>query len=557
MKMAISPLAGKPAVKSKLVTRDQICRAYFNWRGIRLNPVKNGTSGHRGVTGQGVSELLVRAMTQALADIIKLKGSFGPKLSPEIEPLLGIKPGTVDTIIMGKDVRYTSDLAQITAAEVFAANGIKVTINKDGRSTPTPVISHRILAGNGRGEKSEGVILTASHNPPEEAGYKTNGRDGGPNTNTGSIDELANYYLTYSEWIKKMRHEEALKRKLKIEEDFITPYVEDLKNAVNFEAIKKGGPFAVSPLGGSASGIYEKINEIYGTNIKVILPEPDPAGSNRTYDWDGKLRGDPSSKYVMMAVDKFWQDLQAKGYKAIYANDNDADRFGGIDATGILNPNHVLCVLFDYLCENRKFPSSMGIGRTIGTTHMLDLIADHYGRPSYEVDVGFKWYVEGLLSGKYALAGEESAGLSFPRFNGSVWVTEKDGIAANLLMMEVIAKTGKDIGTLYGELAQKYGAHQYKRIDSPATAEKKANLKALIADPKKVESMLSDKMIAGKKIERIKVGDGIKVVLEGGIWVLFRASGTEDIIKVYMEERGVSLETANKAAEELAGLLNL
>jgi len=558
--MAISPLAGKLANRSRLATNEQMRRAYYNKSSIPgMIPIKNGTSGHRGVTGEGFTELHVLAMTQALSDIITNKGSFGPELSQEMKNILGIKEcSRVDTIVIGKDVRYASDFAQKTAARIFAANGYTVMINNNNeRSTPTPVISHRILGENKKGENVEGVIITASHNPPEEAGYKTNGRDGGPNTNTKPIDELANYYLRHSDGIRRIPYEIALRKGFIITKDLIKPYVEDLKYVIDMKSIRMSGGFAVTPLGGSANGIYEAINERYGTNIKVVLPEPDPAGANRTYDHDGKLRGDPSSVYVMMAVDKFWNSLKAKGYKAIFANDNDADRFGAIDSTGILNPNHALCVLFDYLCADRNFPVSMGIGRTIGTTHMLDLIAKHYGRSSHEVNVGFKWYVKGLLTGTYVLAGEESAGLSFPRFDGSVWTTEKDGIAANLLMMEIMAKTGKDIGTLYGELAQKYGAHKYERVDAPATDEKKERLAALIADPGKVESILNDIKIAGQAVKSKKIGDGIKVVLEDGTWVLFRASGTENIIKVYKETRGNTLEPANKAAEELIRLLNL
>jgi phosphoglucomutase len=257
----------------------------------------------------------------------------------------------------------------------------------------------------------------------------------------------------------------------------------------------------------------------------------------------------------MMAVQGMREKL---GVPFIGANDNDADRFGGEDVTeGILDPNHVLCVLFDYLARTRGYDQSMGIGRTIGTTHMLDRIAGNYGRPFYEVNVGFKYYVEGLQTGKYVLAGEESAGLSLPRLNGSTWVTEKDGIAAVLLMMEAIAQSGKDIGTLYGELVALYGPHQYERIDAPATAAKKTRLGQLAKDRQEVENLLAGKKIAGKTIERLVVGDGIKVVLEGGIWVLKRASGTEDIIKDYREERGDTLATAQKASEEIDHYLGL
>jgi phosphoglucomutase len=543
---SLHPLAGKKARPEDLYTREQITEWYTRPQGD-LEPVKNGTSGHRGHTGKGFCELHVAAMTQALVDIRKEKGTFGPYLPDTLKE----KP--LGPVIIGKDVRYASDLAQQTAAEVFAGNGMKVLINQGGRSTPTPVVSHTILNRVAQGEKVEGVVITASHNPPEDAGYKSNGLNGGPNTATGPIDAKANYYLQNSGSVKRMSYPEALQRGLVAEADLVAPYIMDLKNVVDLEMVKQER-FAATPLGGSAQGYYEAVNAHYGTKIEVVLPEADPTSSNRTYDWDGKLRGDPSSPYVMMAVTGIREKL---GVPFIGANDNDADRFGGEDSTGILNPNHILCVLFDYLAGNRGFKTAMGIGRTIGTTHMLDLIAQNHGRPFYEVNVGFKYYVAGLLEGKYVMAGEESAGLSLPRRDGSVWVTEKDGIAAVLLMMEVMAKTGKDIGTLYGELEDKYGPHQYEREDTPAVAAQKNRLIRLAADENQVKALLDGKKIAGRTIERMAVGDGIKVVLEGGVWVLKRASGTENIIKDYREERGDGLKTARKASEEIASYLGL
>jgi len=540
------PLAGQKARPEDLFTKEQITQWYTQPEGD-LEPVKNGTSGHRGHTGKGFSEYHVAAMTQALVDIRKEKGTFGPYM-PET---LAEKP--LGPVIMGKDVRYASDLAEITAAEVFAGNDMQVMVQQGKRSTPTPVVSHAILTRVARGEKVEGVIITASHNPPQDAGYKSNGLNGGPNTETGPIDTKANVYLRDTSGIKRMKYEEAVQTGRLVETDFLTPYVEDLVNVVDMEVIKQER-FAVTPLGGSAHGYYEAINVRYGTRIEVVLSEEDPNCSNRSYDWDGKLRGDPSSEYVMMAVQGIREKL---GTPFIGANDNDADRFGGEDSTGILNPNHVLCVLFDYLASNRGFNASMGVGRTIGTTHMIDEIAKTHGRPWYEENVGFKHYVKGLMEGKYALAGEESAGLSFPRMNGKLWVTEKDGIAAVLLMMEAMAKTGKDIGTLYADLVKKYGPYQYEREDAPARPEKKARLIHLAKDETQVKSLLSGKKIAGREIERLKIGDGIKVVLTGGVWVLKRASGTEDIIKDYREERGDSLETARKASKEIDEYLGL
>jgi phosphoglucomutase len=541
---------------TSFITEADMKKAYYGWRDFedKLIPVKSGTSGHRGVTGIGFSEKHVRSIIQAAIDLRRTNGTFGPALCPQLAKPLEGKP--LGPIVLGKDARYASNFAHKDAVEVIAGNDMTVIVHKGERETPTPVISWEILRRNRKGENVEGVIITASHNPPEEAGIKTNGRDGGPNTLTKPLDNKANYYMKkeYSE-IKSIPLEKAKEKGLVIEADMVTPYVEDLKNVVKIDIIKGSSlAFGVTPLGGSAHGYYQAVNATYGTKIRTFLADCDPSGSCRTMDWDGKLRGDPSSKYVMMAVKGIREN---NGLAAIFANDNDSDRFGGEDPSGTLNPNHVLCVLFNYLATERGFNSDMGIGRTIGSTHMLDKIAKSLNRPFYETNVGFKHYVEGLINGKYVLAGEESAGLSLPRLDGSLWVTEKDGIAANLLMMEVIAKTGKDIGALYKELESKFGKYNYERIDSPATDEKKSRLAALAGNPKEVEGLLFGKKIAGRSIERMKVGDGVKIVLENDVWVLFRASGTENIIKVYREERGDSLKTAVKATEELQSLLKL
>ncbi|MFA5839458.1 MAG: phosphoglucomutase [Candidatus Margulisiibacteriota bacterium] len=552
--MTIHQLAGQKPERIALVTREAMRQRFWD-QPANTFPVKNGTSGHRGLTGAGFNWLHVASMTQALCDIRHARGTFGPELSPAlVAAFTANASGKPGVIIMGKDVRFTSDEAQIVAAEVFAANGFTIIINKDGRATPTPVVSHSILARNLRGEAAEGVVITASHNPPDDAGYKSNGLNGGPNTETKPIDQLANKYMANPEKIRRMDYADAVKKGLIIETDLVTPYVEDLSNVVRMEVIKSGGKFAATSLGGSAWGYYSAIAAKYGLDLTELLGTPDPAGEHRTYDWDGRLRGDPSSTYVMQAVAGLRKSLNAL---FLGANDNDADRFGAEDSTGILNPNHVLCVLFDYLAKNRGFDATMGIGRTIGTTHMLDLIAATQGRPSKEVPVGFKWYVDGLINSKYVLAGEESAGLSFPRLNGQPWVTEKDGIATVLLMMEICANTGKDIGTLYGELVSQHGQHLYERIDLPATAAKKALLAQLAANSAGTNAMLEGKRIAGKRVERTVIGDGVKVVLEGGIWVLKRASGTEDIIKDYREERGETLDTARQASQEIDSLLGL
>ena len=544
------PLAGRRPDPATLVTREELERRYFHPDG-ELRPVKNGTSGHRGPTGPAFCERHVAAMTQALVDIRRQRGTFGPADSDD--PVANLRGRPAGPIVLGKDVRFSSDFAQITAAEVLAGNGLRVIVHRGGRATPTPVVSHTILTANAAGQNVEGGIITASHNPPDEAGYKSNGLDGGPNTRTRPIDERANAYLRDPSGIRRIPLDRAVRDGLIIERDLVTPYVEDLASVVDLDAVR-GVRFAATPLGGSAHGYYEAVDALHRTDIRVLLAAPDPRSADRTYDWDGKLRGDPSSSFVMQAV----AGMRAKlDVPFVGANDNDADRFGGEDPGGVLNPNHVLCVLFDYLCRTRGFDAARGVGRTIGTTHLLDRIAREHGRPVHEVDVGFKWYVRGLLDGRYVLAGEESAGLSIPRKDGRPWVTEKDGILAVLLMMEVIARTGKNIGTLYRELEARHGPHRYERIDTAATATKKARLQALSGRRAEVESLLAGKRIAGLAVERLVVGDGVKVVLADGVWVLKRASGTEDIIKDYREERGETLDTARRASAELDCLLGL
>ncbi len=547
----IHPLAGTFPNPADIISRSVLKRDYFGPQG-ELKPVKNGTSGHRGVTGQGFSEAHVAAMTQALVDIRRARGTFGPADSDS--PAVNLGGGVPGAVVIGKDVRHASDFALRTAVEVFAGNGVPVILHAGDRATPTPVVSHTIRAGIARGANLEGAIITASHNPPEQAGYKSNGLDGGPNTRTAPVDERANELLGNPGQVRRIPLGRAVSEGLVQQRDLITPYVRDLASVVDFSVLR-GQRFAASPLGGAAHGYYGAINDIHGTDIRVFLDEPDPSAQHRTRDWDGALRGDPSSPYVMKAVEGLRAQADAP---FIGANDNDADRFGGEDSGGSLDPNHVLCVLFDFLCKHRDLPPSMGIGRTIGTTHVLDLVAAHHGRPVHEVDVGFKWYVSGLRKGRYLLAGEESAGLSLPRMDGSPWVTEKDGIAAVLLMMEAITKNeGLDISGQYARLEERYGPHRYERVDMPAEPAHKARLQALARDPDEVRRRLEGRRPAGRGIERLVVGDGVKVVLEGGIWVLKRPSGTEDIVKDYREERGESLDTVRRASEELDWLLGL
>ncbi|MBN1770700.1 MAG: phosphoglucomutase, alpha-D-glucose phosphate-specific, partial [Deltaproteobacteria bacterium] len=348
------PLAGKRPDPATLVTRERMERAYLHPEG-ELRPIKNGTSGHRGPTGVGFSERHVAAMTQALCDIRRERGTWGPAASDD--PATNLCHGLPGPIVLGKDVRFTSDLAQRTAVEVFAGNGLPVLIHRGGRATPTPVVSHAIVIGNEWGGNVEGAIVTASHNPPDDAGYKSNGMDGGPNTRTKPIDERANALLGDPSAIRRMDYDRAVREGLVIEVDLVLPYVQDLVAVIDFDVLR-GHRFAASPLGGSACGYYEAIAGHHDLEIEVVVGEPDPASANRTYDWDGKLRGDPSSPWAMQAVAGHRERL---GVPLLGANDNDADRFGAEDSTGVLNPNHVLCVLFDYLCTHRSFDAAKGV----------------------------------------------------------------------------------------------------------------------------------------------------------------------------------------------------
>lgn len=560
----LSPLAGKRAIPENLLSRGDISQRYFGCNNFmdKIGPFESGTSGKRGRVGPEFCQGHTIAAAHSAVDLIEEQGRFGPPVPASMEKAFEGKAH--GPVIIGKDVRFVSDMIQDDLVETLTSRGIPVVIQKGGTATPTPVISFEILRRNKNGEKVEGMIATASHNSPGDkkkeghAGLKTNGFDGGPNTDTKPLDEKANKYLKDPQKLIEgaKNHPGGGNKELIEEADLMTQYVSELKDVVNMDAIRESGmAFGVSPLGGSACGYYEAVNKMYGTNIRVFYGEPDPSGSCRTYDWDEELRGDTTSEFAMMALEGIREKY---GLVAVYANDNDADRFGGIDSHGLINPDHALAVAFDYLCSHRNFDPSMGVGRTIATTHMQDAIADYYNRPHYEYNVGFKYFVKGLQERKYVLVGEESGGGVFPRFDGSVWVTEKDGIAFNLLMMEIAAVTGMDIETYYQKvLVPRFGAYQKERIDSEATQAKKDILAALIANKEATEKLIRERKYAGRKVVNVTIGDGVKVELEGGVWVLFRASGTENIIKIYREEHGKNLDTARAATLELASVLNL
>lgn len=561
----LHPLSGKRAQRKELIQRQEMYKRYKAKNSPF--PVHSSAVGHLGLAcspantfhkgGGWFTESHVAAIAQSLATIKDVDGCYGPKTEGDKGKVASELKGP---ILVTRDERYLSEFALKTVVDVLVANGYQVIVQKGGRSVPTPVASHRIIRGNYNQENIEGVLITASIQSPEYGGIKTNGRDGAPNTETGRIDEVANHFLRHQKLIKKLppdktKRADLLDSMVK-EEDLIFPYIMDLENIVDIDAIKKAGPiFGATSLGGGAHGIYSMINLLFGTQIREFHAIPNPTGSVRTYAWNGMLSFDPSDPSVMKAIsghrDKF-------GLKLIVANDNSAGWFGGEDSHGTLHPDHALCVAFDYLCSHRNFPLSMGLGRAITATHMYDEIAKFHKRPYYEYNVGWKHYVKGLTRGLYALAVDHGRSAAFPRFDGSVWTTEKDSIALNLLMMEIQAVTGMDPETYYQKLLiPRFGQFNKETIDTYAPQDTRSRIASLIANKEETENLIMGNLIAGRKVESVKLGDGIKVVLEGGVWVLLRASVPEDIIRVYLEERGPSLANAVKAPNELKQILGL
>jgi phosphoglucomutase len=440
---------------------------------------------------------------------------------------------------MGMDTHALSEAALATAIEVFAANRVEVMIQKDLRYTPTPVISHAILTYN-RDKKrglADGVVITPSHNPPEDGGFKYNPPEGGPadTETTRIIEERANAILARGlKNIRRVPFEKALKSGSVHEHDYVSPYVEDLKNVVDMEAIANAGMrIGVDPLGGGSIDFWDPITDRYGLSLEVVNRIIDPTFSFMTMDKDGKIRMDCSSPYAMERL------IQLKDkFDIAFGNDPDVDRHGIVTrGTGLMNPNHYLSVAILYLFQNRPgWRQDAVVGKTLVSTSMIDRVAASLGRRLSEVPVGFKWFVEGLIDGTYGFGGEESAGASFLRRDGTAWTTDKDGIIMDLLACEIMAKTGKDPAELYRDLENRFGKSFYKRIDAPATSEQRAVIKKL------TPAMIAAKELAGEPIiatftrapgNNADIG-GIKIVAANG-WFAARPSGTEDINKIYME----------------------
>jgi phosphoglucomutase len=522
--MAISPLAGKPAPKEMLVDLAKLEGEYYTRTPDMGDPnqsVAFGTSGHRGSSLRGsFNEPHILAITQAICDYRRGQGTDGP-------------------LYMGKDTHALSGPAQRTALEVLAANGVHTVIQQDDGVTPTPVISRAILVYN-RGRKAhlaDGIVVTPSHNPPEDGGIKYNPPNGGPADTdvTKWTQDRANAFLREGNaGVKRMPFEKAFKAASTSQEDFILPYVQDLGNVIDMEIIREAGlVLGVDPLGGAAVHYWEPINRVYKLNIAVVNPTVDPTFSFMTVDHDGKIRMDCSSPHAMARL----VGLKDR-FRLAFANDPDSDRHGIVTpSAGLMNPNHYLAVAIRYLLTHRpQWPTGALVGKTLVSSGMIDRVVAKLGRRLCEVPVGFKWFVPGLVDGSFCFGGEESAGASFLRRDGTVWTTDKDGPIMNLLAAEITARTGKDPGEHYRELTAEFGNPLYRRIDASATPEQKERLGKLSPDAVTASTLAGDQITA--KLTKAPGNNasigGLKVITANG-WFAARPSGTENIYKIYAE----------------------
>ena len=521
---ALSPLAGKPAPKAMLIDVAWLEREYFERQpdvSDRNQLVAFGTSGHRGSSLHGAfNEAHILAITQAICDYRRGRGIDGP-------------------LYMGKDTHALSGPAQRTALEVLAANGVETIIQENDGVTPTPVISRAILVYNRNRKEhfADGIVITPSHNPPEDGGFKYNPPNGGPADTdvTGWVQNRANDFLRAgNKDVKRVPFDKAFRAAATHQEDFILPYVRDLRNVVDIDAIRAAKlKLAVDPLGGAARPYWEPINSIYGLEVEVVNPKIDPTFSFMTVDHDGKIRMDCSSPYAMARL----VGLKDQ-YQVAFANDPDSDRHGIVTpVAGLMNPNHYLAVAIQYLLTHRpQWHKDVVVGKTLVSSSMIDRVVTRLERKLSEVPVGFKWFVAGLVDGSFCFGGEESAGASFLRHDGTVWTTDKDGPIMDLLAAEITACTGKDPGQHYQELTVEFGNPYYTRIDAPATPEQKAKLQELSPDAVKESDLAGEAIIA--KLTRAPGNNapigGLKVVAKNG-WFAARPSGTENIYKIYAE----------------------
>ena len=542
--MSIHPLAGKTAPQDILTNIPLLIANYYSVTPESENSdqtVSFGTSGHRGSSFNGsFNELHILAICQALCEYRASKDITGP-------------------LFLGKDTHALSEPAFISALEVFAANNVEVRIQAGGGYTPTPVISHAILNHNlaRKSGLADGVVITPSHNPPQDGGFKYNPPHGGPADTdvTSIIQTRANELLVNKlNGLKRCSYKTALNASSTRSIDFILPYAQDLKNVVNMNAISASGmKIGVDPMGGSGIDYWEPIADLYSLNLEVVNKRVDPTFSFMPVDKDGKIRMDCSSSYAMNQL----IELKDK-FDIAFGNDPDYDRHGIVTSSaGLLNPNHYLAVAIEYLFTHRsEWRNSVGIGKTLVSSGMIDRVANSIGAQLNEVPVGFKWFVDGLNNGTLGFGGEESAGASFLRLDGSTWTTDKDGIIMDLLAAEICAVTEKDPGEHYAELESKFGAPIYERLDAPASKQQKEKLKQLSADQVTANTLAGEPIIS-KLTEapgnNAPIG-GLKVTTENG-WFAARPSGTEDVYKIYAESF-VSQEHLQKIQAEAKSLVD-
>jgi phosphoglucomutase len=522
--MAASELAGLPAPRELLINVESLLSAYYNQHPDPANPAQQvsfGTSGHRGKSLEGTfNEDHVLAISQALCEYRQAMGYSGP-------------------LFIGKDTHALSDPAETTAIEVFAANGVEIRYQAGRGFTPTPVISHAILSYN-RGRKSglaDGVVITPSHNPPSDGGYKYNPPSAGPAGTeiTKIIQDRANEILRQgARSVNRMPFEQAVQVGTTQSYDYMHPYVRDLGSVIKLDEVASAGlRIGVDPMGGAAVAYWEPIADVYGLEITVVNKAVDPAFTFMTVDYDGKIRMDCSSPYAMASLIRLGSQ-----FDIAFGNDPDVDRHGIVTPSrGLMNPNHYLSVAIGYLFERRSgWRGDAKVGKTIVSSSMIDRVTASLGRSLAEVPVGFKWFVEGLVDGSFGFGGEESAGASFLRQDGTVWTTDKDGIILNLLAAEITASSGRDPGLHYQDLERRFGSPVYQRMDAVANAAQKKVLANLSPQDVKATTLAGDKITARltkAPSNNAPIG-GLKVVTENG-WFAARPSGTEEIYKIYAE----------------------
>jgi len=527
--MAINPLAGKPAPKESLVDVDKLRKEYYARKpdiSDSAQQVSFGTSGHRGSSLRGTfNEAHVLAITQAICDYRKSQDTNGP-------------------LYIGKDTHALSEPAFATALEVLAANKVETMIDCDDGYTPTPAVSHAILIYN-RGRRvglADGIVITPSHNPPEDGGFKYNPPHGGPADTdvTRWIEDRANRLLASGlKSVSRMAYQQARRVATTHTYDYVGSYVSELSSVVDMEAIRSAKlRIGVDPLGGANVAYWRPIAERYGIQVEVVNNTVDPTFRFMSLDWDGKIRMDCSSPYAMAKL------IALKDrFDIAFGNDTDSDRHGIVTrSAGLMNPNHFLAAAIFYLFTHRPgWRADAAIGKTVVSSSVIDRVATKIGRALVEVPVGFKWFVPGLLAGSLGFGGEESAGASFLRRDGSIWTTDKDGIIMDLLAVEIMARTGRDPSALYQDLTRELGAPAYERIDAPATAEQKAVLQKLSPDDVHVSELAGDpiqSMLTSAPGNGAAFG-GLKVITTHG-WFAARPSGTEEVYKLYAESfRGI------------------